>query len=93
VAVYVPAASPVSGATVKLCVAPVARLGIDVLLSVKLLAFAPDNATKSAPVGWLPVFATVTLWGVNAPYPTLAAGNVWLPDGVRLMQNMGPGSP
>ena len=61
VAVYVPTASPIFGVTVKLLLPPTAMSDIEVLFSEKLVAFVPDRAIVSAPVGWLPVLLTVTL--------------------------------
>ena len=67
VAAYVPAASPVFGATVKdslpFTTMP-ATVGLD---RVKLLPSAPFNAMSSAPVGWLPVLFIVTLYAVWLP--------------------------
>ena len=51
VAVYVPAASPVLGRTVKLLFPLTAILLIAVVDRVKLPAFAPDRATVKFPVG------------------------------------------
>jgi len=52
VAVCVPAVSPAFGLTVKLLVVfPAGMLVSEVVFSVKLLAFAPDNATVRFPVG------------------------------------------
>jgi hypothetical protein len=67
VAVCVPAERFIFGTTVNVFVPLTPILGIDVLLRLKLDAFVPDSATVSSPVVWLPVFDTVTVWGVNAP--------------------------
>jgi len=50
VAVYVPAASPVLGAMVKLLLPPTFMLLIDVLLNVKPEALEPDKVTFNEPV-------------------------------------------
>jgi hypothetical protein len=50
VAVYVPAARPVLGTTVKVPVPPAAMLAIDVVDSVKLFVCVPDSAAVKAPV-------------------------------------------
>jgi hypothetical protein len=65
VAVYVPAARPVFGVTVKELLPLAAILLIDV--ADKVNAELLDNASVKLPVGWLPVLVTVTLLAVCVP--------------------------
>jgi hypothetical protein len=80
VAVCVPAASPVTGTTVKLVFPLTAMPLIDAALKLKEPLLVPESAIVNAPVAWFPVLFTVTLWAVWAPYPSLAAGKVTVPD-------------
>ena len=51
VAVYVPAASPVCGLTVKVLLPFATMLLSDVVDNIKAVGFVPDSATVRAPVG------------------------------------------
>ena len=59
-AVYSPAASPVTGTTVNWVLPLTAILERVGALSWKLVVSLPESWIVSSPVGWLPVFATVT---------------------------------
>jgi hypothetical protein len=65
VAVYVSAARPVFGVTVKELLPPAAMLPIDV--ADKVNAELLDNASVKFPVGWFPVLVIVTLFAVCVP--------------------------
>jgi hypothetical protein len=84
-AVYIPTASPVTGTTVKVSFPPAAMLLIDAALKVKEPGLVPESAIVKAPVAWFPVLLTVMVWAVGASYPSVAAGNVTVPDGFKPM--------
>lgn len=61
VAVYVPAANPALGRTVKVLFAPTAILALVVRSKVNELALVPESAIVSAPVATVPLLAIVTV--------------------------------
>jgi len=79
VAVYVPGASPVLGATVKVVLPPAATLGREASDSANALAFGPESEKLITPVGTVPVFNTVIVRAACAAYPSTAAGKVYVP--------------
>ena len=65
VAVRLPAVRPSFGLIVKLVVLPAPSVALsDVLTSVKLLAFVPDNATFRLVIAPVPVLVIVNVVGV-----------------------------